>query len=839
MKKHIATQNGELPIGAQPQIKVDISISETIFTEKPTKLEIKKLRWSPANTSLQEILNHAASGKSFTCAIFKDNIRKAKNFIKQQVFCVDFDGGMTLTEAEEILKENNLFYNGGYYSFSHSAELEKFRLLFVFDGEIRSPELSKEILRGFYYLFQYKSDKLCIDASRYWNGTNKDYFTGDENQVINLKHFQEITNPMILATDRNQWRSIVIADEGVICAETGKLIYNINKDSQFCTKTDKKEIEKVSNVKLEDLLTIQIFKTFYEGKGTDKMKNKLTHHELFGVATNLIHLEGGSNIWKRCLAKNPNYSKDKGSIYNYVYHEKYQPIHFESFSPFEEDRKNFFQTFIQLNREKGKVYEYPNEDKVWRLSDAREELCLRYKEILDADDCNVYILKCATGLGKTQLIKNTQNIVAAFPDHDLKLEHYTDSSLSNDIKLATPAAEGFSDRTQKHIANLYKYGFNTVVNTLIKNLAEGIAINDGEACNPSDIDIARKYLDALQAVKQSSESNTVFTTHQRAVLTSFPQRAIIFDENPLGTLLQTGNIPVNDIKTLIAGLILIGQHELGEKLRICINSDAKIVHDFTGILIDESKVYNLIKTLKIKSKIWEFLKSDYYVKLNDKVNYCTNNLWRLPIDKKIIIADATAPVELYRKILGDRLKVIDISNVELKGKIIQYTNRSCSRTGNKKYGTKVSADLDEWGTITFKSQKDMFGHSALDIHFGKCRGTNKYEGKNLNVVGTPNYGGAFYMLLAKVCGLDVNGFTMDNIDVLYKNKGFVFYTFKNEELQKFHLELSEGDIIQAAHRARPINHDVTVKVYSNLPIPHAQLKWREKNSPESNKKTKD
>lgn len=811
------------------------SIDPTVFVAKPTKRQIEKLQWIPVTGSVENVLKHATSGRAFSLGLFQGNYRKSENLIKQQIFAVDFDGGMTLKEAKEILQEYNLTYNGGYYSFRHSPGIEKFRLLFVFDGEVQNPDVVKEILRGFYHLFQCKSDKLCIDAARYWNGSDKGYFIGDLNQSIKLKTFQEITIPLLLAADRNQWRKIVTANEGILCAETGKLIYNINKENQISTKKDKKDIVVVENVNIDELLQFKLFKTFYEGKGTESKKTKLTHDELFGLATNLIQIKGGSTIWKECLAKNHLYPKQKESIFNYVKHEKYAPMHFNRFSPYEEDRINFFQTFRQLLVKKGKVtHKQAKENKrLWQLSDARRELTNRYNEILKSDDCNVYIFKCATGLGKTELIKNTSNIVAAFPDHDLKNEHFAASKLDTVAKLATPAVEGFSDPTQKHFDSLYKNGLNTIVNALIKNLAEGISINEGKACDPDDIRIARNYLDALQAVKQSNESNTIFTTHHRAVLTSFPQSTIVFDENPLGVLLSMGNVPVDDVRRLIAELFVTGNGDLAEKLRACINADDKTVHDFGGTDIDEHNIYNMVKKLKLKSKIWEFLKSDFYVKINGRINYCSNNIWRLPTDKKIIIADATAPVELYQKILGSRLKVIDISNVELKGKIIQYTNRSCSRRQNVRYGEEINSNADKWATITFKSQKTMFDEATPDIHFGKCRGTNKYEGQNINVIGTPNYGGAFYRFLAKVCGLDVDDFSMGNKHVVYKNNEFAFYTVKHKELQKFHLELTEGDLIQAAHRARPINHPVTIKVYSNLPIPHAKLIWWKKNIPES------
>ncbi|GGH08171.1 hypothetical protein [Mucilaginibacter phyllosphaerae] len=830
--KKIAKQDEILLDKSASKEQLPFSIDPTVFTQKPTKKEIAKLSWQPVNGSVINVLHHATSGRAFTCGVFKDNHRESEKLIKQQIFCVDFDGGMTLNEAGEILKEYNLFYNAGYYSFRHSAELEKFRLLFVFDGEIQDPKIVKSILRSFYYLFQCKSDKSCVDAARYWNGTDKDYFIGDINQVINLKYFSEVTTPLLLAADRNQYRKIVTADEGILCAKSGKIIYNINKENQGCTNKNKKDIDKIQNFNIEDLQQFQLFKIFFEGKGTNT-KNKLSHHELFGIATNLIHLKGGYAIWKECLAKNPLYpKKEKESIYKYVYDKKYDPIHFSKFSPYEEDKTNFFQTFRQILIKKGRVFNKSNgEEKLWKLADARAELAKKYNEILEADDCNIYIIKCATGLGKTQLIKNTTNIVAAFPDHSLKLEHFNDSELSATIKLATPAAVGFSENVQKHIDAVYRNGFNDVVNTLIKNLAAGLSINDERKCSPEDIKAAQEYLDALRAVKESNDSNTVFTTHHRAVLTWFPQPTIIFDENPLGVLLAQGSVPISDVQKLILEMAFTGHEVLAEKLRACVNSDSKTVFDFVGMAIDEDGLYKMIKKLKLKSKIWEFLKSDYYVKINDRINYCTNNIWRLPTDKKIIIADATAPIELYRKMLGSRLKEFDISNVELKGKIIQYTTRSCSRTGNQGYSQAVNADLDDWDTITYKSQKHMFDNSAPDIHFGKSRGTNKYEGRNLNVIGTPNYGSAFYMFLAKVCGLDVSDFKMKNRKVLFKNNEFVFYTVAHEELQEFHLELTEGDIIQAAHRARPINHDVIVKVYSNLPIPHAELIWWKKNTP--------
>ncbi len=148
MKK--IAKNDETLQGKNPSNEtLPFSVDTTVFTKKPTQKEIEQLRWHPTSGSILDVLKHAASGRAFTCGVFHDNHRKSEKLIKQQIFAVDFDGGMTLKEAEAILKEYNLSYNGGYYSFSHSYKVEKFRLLFVFDGEVHDHIVAKEILSGY------------------------------------------------------------------------------------------------------------------------------------------------------------------------------------------------------------------------------------------------------------------------------------------------------------------------------------------------------------------------------------------------------------------------------------------------------------------------------------------------------------------------------------------------------------------------------------------------------------------------------------------------------------------------------------------------------------------
>ena len=51
---------------------------------------------------------------------------------------------------------------------------------------------------------------------------------------------------------------------------------------------------------------------------------------------------------------------------------------------------------------------------------------------------------------------------------------------------------------------------------------------------------------------------------------------------------------------------------------------------------------------------------------------------------------ATAPEKIYSKIFGDKLNIIKMDEVEPKGKIIQHTSRSCSRSELNRYHNIIS-----------------------------------------------------------------------------------------------------------------------------------------------------
>ncbi|WP_316849626.1 hypothetical protein [Pedobacter agri] len=805
--------------------KIAYSGNDRKFVSKPEGWLSGSLKYEPIETDINQLIVHLIQGKSICAGIYKDNVRCTANFIKQQIVGVDFDGTMTLEEVNAIMKDYNIMYNFGYYTFKHTPASPRFRLFYVLDGEIWDAKLAKDVSRAFNEIFDRKPDISAIDAARVWLGTNQGYFEGSLHDTTSVVSILQYANYKIFDRDRCQTRSLLPIKkvEKEECANMINPIKYYYKQSQNCTQLveEEYEIDSIQNWKIEELLEITLFKMFYDGLGTETKGNKLVHHELLGLASNLIQLKGGMKLFKECIKRNRFYSKDKYSIINYLKQNPYPPMRLNDFSPFEEDQLHQFQTFPDLIRKKGKVKIIDKRAQPTYITEkkASEELKNAFEYVLNADNNKVYLLEVATGLGKTERIKNTGGIVIAFPDNALKNEQFNSSKLKPKQKLLTPSTVGlFSKSIDNRIQHLFSIGKNDQVIKLINEIAE-LSIDSISTTKITNEDRvkAREYINQISEVgSNESVEKTIFTTHTRALFTQYPHDTLIFDENPLGSLLEIKAVLIQDLQTLSQSeeSIPVIDHLINN------STDNECYHtpDFSDL---RKRIDNLGVTLDISSNVFKFFESDYYIKDKDHIHYLLNHVKRLPKNKKIIIADATPPLVLWKHLLSDRLEVISIKNVKFKGSIQQYTNISCSRISLDKHQEEIASKVGSDVCITFKDRKKYFENPCNSMHFGRVRGSNELAGKPFSVVGTPHHSNYLYRFIAKICGITTDKFVMRNERVQYKNKEFLFRTFENESLRNIHLELVEGEIIQAVDRARLIRNNVEVKLYSNLPIDQA------------------
>jgi hypothetical protein len=191
----------------------------------------------------------------------------------------------------------------------------------------------------------------------------------------------------------------------------------------------------------------------------------------------------------------------------------------------------------------------------------------------------------------------------------------------------------------------------------------------------------------------------------------------------------------------------------------------------------------------------------------------------LPSKKRIIILSATAPIEIYRALYGNRLHIIEFTDVEQEGTILQYTKQSCSRNAMQRYAPSLAEKVGNTPVITFKRFSSSFLNPVKGMYFGNCSGYDNLKGQDLAVVGTPHRNNVLYHLIAaEISGEVISNELMNYQKVEYNGFRFKFNCFNDMLLRNTQLSLIESDLLQAVGRARTLRTHATVQVFSNFPL---------------------
>jgi hypothetical protein len=296
---------------------------------------------------------------------------------------------------------------------------------------------------------------------------------------------------------------------------------------------------------------------------------------------------------------------------------------------------------------------------------------------------------------------------------------------------------------------------------------------------------------------------------------------IIFDEDPINSILSTNILNINDLKKLANITSNMQLNKIVEELETAKLGECNSI-DFEGLNVDD--FLNEIAKTDLNSNVVDFLKSNFYIKHKNWENKTVAihyiNKRQLPANKKIIILSATASIDIYRKLYGERLKEIDISNVKNEGQVIQYTKKSFSKYSLKHLNNiDLKKFLEGKNVITFKKKKDALGVETK-MHFGNCSGYDALKGKDIIVLGTPHYNPIQYLLFASAMGIDINSIQTEMREQRVEWNGFRFrfMTYDDPRLQKIQLGLIESELVQAVGRARTLRTNAKVEVFSNLPL---------------------
>jgi hypothetical protein len=170
------------------------------FIGKPSKtVQVNQaIDWVPSEISTEELIEHVCSGYGFT-AHFRNSYRKTKNFICSDIVAADFDGNLTLEEAQELpfIKQFASFL---YTTPSHTVELNRFRAVFLLEEGLDLAQNWADCLFGL--AINLNSDRSIKDAGRMFYGS----LDCDVVKIGNLLPAVEVEKLIVVGRD-NRGRS--------------------------------------------------------------------------------------------------------------------------------------------------------------------------------------------------------------------------------------------------------------------------------------------------------------------------------------------------------------------------------------------------------------------------------------------------------------------------------------------------------------------------------------------------------------------------------------------------------------------------------------------------------
>jgi len=746
-----------------------------------------------------------------------DGIVNNYNWVSQQVFGLDFDNNtITVEEVYKIFAEYNIIPQVWYSTLSNTEVHKKFRVMLFLDVPITNLKLHKQITLGLCAMFP-DSDQSCKNAGRLFLGGQKSYVTSEE--PIETQRILDVISPYIITKDNSRTRNITNLSylrNNTLNGEKCNFLYNYNRNIQNSPKSQLLPLTTTLKGESQESIDFKIARS--KVKILDEFLNGkwLTHPELFGLATNLIHIKGGKKLMKKTMEFYnekglTEYTDNNFNILPYVSLVNYPATPIYQFSKYPED-EGLYDIVSATRTVRGQIKIVAQKNTI-SLTEAEIAFKEKFDDVISNGELGkVYLFSLPTAIGKTEILTSLENSIIASPTNELKNEI---ASRMKTQHIVTPDQIIFEDDSLNvSIMYYYSIGLPQKAMEILYNIVSNGLMN----YSTNDIQAAIDYIAKNETCKTADEN--IITTHRRALFGDYKHDTLVFDEDPLQSLLEIKNVRISDfikLKTDISRL----QNSISTIIETLLSSEFQQVIQNPSFTIDTEDLIDLAVSKDLNSNIFDFISSAYFLRdLNDAdlIHYVVKR--SLPETKKTIIMSATAPIEIYQKMLGDRLVVITLGDIKQKGKIIQYTKRSCSRNGLGQYIKKISSEVGELPVITFKSFKSNFSNSVEEMHFGNCSGYDTLKGKDIAVVGTPHRNNIEYYLTGRALGIDFeiiqNGMSMNEIS--YNGFEFNFNCFNNEELRLIQLALIQSDLKQSVGRARTLRTNAIVKVYSNFPL---------------------
>lgn len=511
-------------------------------------------------------------GCTFSPATFKGGKRNKDNFEQQQLIPLDFDNKdpnkkISFKEVKERAEHYELPVFFAYDTLS-SINHDKFRVVFLNDAPIDDRRVAEAVQMAMGEIFPEADSSCYKDVSKLYFGGKEVLYYDEKMTKINIEsvfrnytycmkekykanhykdHIAKFAKETGIALNENGLLDVKVSDyppvsdnptevsgaekyskngknspSSIICSNkaNGEIfpnryyIINFDTGSTSVKIADKKDTnhKPYRAAILQDICKkCKLLDDFVTGN------RKLSHDELFGIATNLIVVESGTKYFMETRARHSElYADEKTEKWkadlSYMAQNDYRPERCEKYCPYHEEcpySRNILNT-VHTGRGimepiAGYREEFVSMDEMQRdVYDAIHRALFSY-------DKKFYVIKAQVGAGKShsylRLMKENDDMhfLIAAPTNLLKNELYKEAKKMGIEVKVTPSLEEIKDEIDEsiwnHIQKLYKRGQYHLVHKYIQ-----------KELNKEDIPCLGEYMEKREKVKKWKGS--VITTHR-------------------------------------------------------------------------------------------------------------------------------------------------------------------------------------------------------------------------------------------------------------------------------------------------------------------------------------
>ncbi len=796
-----------------------VSFYRKQYNKKPDGKEVASItnKLKPATLSYDFLAHHVGElGCTFAPAVFSGS-RRTENFIGQQLFAIDIDGGINYTTIKERADRYHLPVLFAYRSFSWASEHEKFRVVFAMDIEITDASRAQVIIKMLMCIFE-ECDSHCSDLARLFYGSNKGLlFLSPEPKEISFQDLVIAVNSYLFDRfDESHYTAKIHKFYSSIGLETKKKVPVISVDSSAIYK------RRTTNVDYAVLKErCQLFRDFIEG-------NEYYYYPtLFRIATNMVNMDKGKDTFLKIIDSPENahctsyHTRSWKPILNTIIDMNYQPMSCHG-CPHEENCPHYKNMILTVDAGKCGIRPLVKKEYV-SIEDAEKSLAENFSAAVESETNGIKLIIAQTGLGKTNTylhyLKDTKHkFIIAAPTHKLIQElHEKALSIGVTSILCMPEMPDLSQELQDEITHLYNIGAGKISLKYLRAVYMQM--------KPDNIDYWKlhNYFSVLD--KAESFEGHILMTHERFLYLSpksqlLENRKVIIDEDILGTAFATVNVDISDIKRALE-MDCFDKNEKEHMQEILNGGTYQRYHTHAGVYLMEDDIPDQLD--EIQTNILDLLNAKVLVKNETDIIFIKTKYFPT---YNVIIMSATVNPDLYKWLMYVPVETYQCKAANYIGKLFQYTDSSYSRkklTADEHCDAllnRIKSIIDNNAVITFKCCETEFN---TDYHYGAIEGLNVLEGQNIAIIGLPNTDEKVYKLYGMLMGVDPDKETWKYRKIQYNGYEFYLNTFANYRLQTIQLWMIESNLEQAVGRARLLRHDCTVTVFARFPIDQAEV----------------